>query len=339
MEMGPTTWRNWRASLEATGSRSPQSEAVLYSDASFKGEHLTLGPYDVITTGIQNDLMTPSLVVRGEQSSVDMPTLVDPETHELVPADSAAYHGGTSLDEIAALISLSCGVRCRSGGTTRVWGLRGDPYGSPVYWDMHPVRRPGPESIEILPLVSARVATLAEVEGLLLKFPKLAAAEAVTLIRAARLYSNALWWSNEDPNFAWLQLVSAIEVAANNWRGQSLRAGLKFREFVGQFQQGPPEVRPSEYGQADWAEMDSHLRIIYRHRNAALHDGIPFPGPMLWRPNRDHENNLCELPLGMSASSGSSSWMANEYPLTLQTFEYIVRGSLKAWWEALPGTA
>ena len=94
MEMGPTAWRNWRAFVGARGSSSPQFEAVSYSDASFRGEHLTLGPYDVITTGIQNDLMTPALVVRGEESHVYMPTLVDPETNELVPANSEAYHGG-----------------------------------------------------------------------------------------------------------------------------------------------------------------------------------------------------------------------------------------------------
>ncbi|GAA2865568.1 hypothetical protein JOE60_001626 [Paenarthrobacter ilicis] len=378
MGMGPTAWRNWRASLAADGFGSPQSEAVLYSDASFKGEHLALGPYDVITTGVQNDLMTPALVVRAESLIVDMPRLVDPTTRELIPADSTAYHGGTSLDEIAALISLSCGVRCRAGGTTRVWGLREDPYGSPVYWDMHPVRRPGPSDLEILPLVPARIVTLADEKELLLKFPRIAAGSAVALIRAARLYSNALWWSNEDPNFAWLQLVGAIEVAANRRRARTpkghealqaleerdsglwealsgaaddvkervagymlptLRVARKFEEFVTQFQPGPPEVRPSKYGQIEWDEMVSHMRIIYGHRNKALHDGTPFPNPMLRPPDRDDRNNFCELPLGTSASSGSSSWMADQYPLTLQTFEYIVRESLKTWWAALSESA
>lgn len=375
--MSTIAWRNWRAALERGLATSPEFEVVLYSDASLIGEHLTLGPYDVITTGADISPMMPSLVVRGETLIPQIPDLVDRETGELMPADSRAYHGGTPVDEIAALLSLSCGVRCRAGGTTRVWKTRQDPCGSPVFWDMHPVSRPGPPNPEILPLVSSRQAILADVEGLLLKFPKLAAGKAVALIRAARLYSNALWWANEDPNFAWLQLVGAIEVAANTRRSRNLvgsevllvleelapelwaaltgtsdeikervarqmlptlRAQRKFIDFVSEFEQGPPEPRPQQFGQVEWDEMSSHMKIVYDHRSKALHRGTPFPQPMLGKPYFDDQNGLSELPLGMSAGGAGASWMANEFPLTLQTFEHIVRGCLLTWWQGLPET-
>lgn len=375
--MSTIAWKNWRAALERQGATSPEFEVVLYSDASFIGEHLTLGPYDVITTGADISPMMPSLVVRGETLVPQMPDLVDRETGELIPADSRAYHGGTPIDEISALLSLSCGVRCRAGGTTRVWNIREDPCGSPVYWDIHPFPRPGLPNVEILPLVSSRRAILADVEGLLLKFPKLPASKAVALIRAARLYSNALWWANEDPNFAWLQLVGAIEVVANTRRSRNLvgsevllvleelapelwtaltgtsdeikervarqmlptlRAQRKFVDFVSEFEQGPPEPRPQQFGQVDWDEMSSHMKIVYDHRSKALHAGTPFPQPMLGTPYFDDQNGLSELPLGMSAGGAGASWMANEFPLTLQTFEHIVRGCLITWWQGLPGT-
>lgn len=374
--MGTIAWRNWRAALDAQGPESPDFEAVLYSDATFVGEHLTLGPYKVITTGADAAPIMPSLVVRGE-TLIEMPDLVDSNTGELLQTNSDAYHGGTSVDEIAALLSLCCGVRCRAGGTARVWNIRQDPYGSPVYWDMQAIRRPGPPNVEILPLVSSRRPVLAEVEGLLLKFPRIAPNTAVALVRSARLYSNALWWANEDPNFAWLQLVGAIEVAANTRRHRSLRgpealraleelapelwralsganedvkvrvakhtlhtlqAARKFRDFVDDFQQGPPQPRPQSFAQVDWNAMRSHMRTVYNHRNKALHNGTPFPHPMLVKPYTDGQNGLSELPLGMSASAAGASWAAEEYPLTLQTFEHIVRDCLTSWWQGLPAS-
>ena len=44
--------------------------------------------------------------------------------------------------------------------------------------------------------------------------PSLAENFQVELVRAARAYASGLWWANEDPNRAWLQLVTAVEVAA-----------------------------------------------------------------------------------------------------------------------------
>lgn len=79
-----------------------------------------------------------------------------------------------------------------------------------------------------------------------------------------------------------------------------------------------------------------HMKIVYDHRSKALHAGMPFPQPMLGTPYFDDQNGLSELPLGMSAGGAGASWMAQEFPLTLQTFEHIMRGCPVTWWQELP---
>lgn len=54
--------------------------------------------------------------------------------------------------------------------------------------------------------------------GLFESYPYLRAAEATTLIRAARLYEQALWVCDAEPHMSWLFLVSAVEVVAVHWR-------------------------------------------------------------------------------------------------------------------------
>ena len=360
-------------SLQREGTGTPEFEDVLYSDVQFRGEQIILGPYSVITTIPDVTPMMPSLVLRGETLIDTVPDLVNRDTGDLEPADSSAYHGGTATDEIAALLSLTLGVRCRAGGTTREWKFRQDPNGSPVYWNMRPLYRPGPPKTELLPRVASRTATLAEAKDLLETFPKLPPTEAIALIRAARLYSNGLWWANEDANFAWLQLVGAVEVIAGT-RGtpnpgdlasealeyldseiltaldgandevksrvsevmfRRSRSTRKFLGLVTEYLPAAPAKRPEEFARVEWSQMDAHMRKIYNLRSRALHDGTPFPHPMLNAPRADEQGRIDERPLGMSAGALGASWMADEYPMTLQTFEHIVRGCILGWWSAL----
>lgn len=43
----------------------------------------------------------------------------------------------------------------------------------------------------------------------------LSATDAVAVLRAARLYQQGIWIADDDPSQAWVQLVSALETAAN----------------------------------------------------------------------------------------------------------------------------
>jgi hypothetical protein len=44
-----------------------------------------------------------------------------------------------------------------------------------------------------------------------------APADQVALIRAARLHQDAVWIAEQEPELAWLMLVSALETGAGRW--------------------------------------------------------------------------------------------------------------------------
>lgn len=54
---------------------------------------------------------------------------------------------------------------------------------------------------------------------------------ATALIRAARQYEHALGVANDDPNLAWLQLVSALEIAALAVEARNYLAHHFLREY------------------------------------------------------------------------------------------------------------
>jgi hypothetical protein len=154
-------------------------------------------------------------------------------------------------------------------------------------------------------------------------FPTLRADQAIALVRSARLYQDALWLAESEPNQSWLLLVSAVETAANLWHStndspldrligsrpdfveyldrtgveglancvarefaDSIGVGKKFREFLLEYLPDPPEKRPPEWAQVDWTadSLGKGFNKIYQYRSKALHDGMPFPAPMCRAP-------------------------------------------------------
>lgn len=241
------------------------------------------------------------------------------------------YHGGLLSDEIAALTSLCLGARMRAGGESRRFdGLTQDPLGRPVAWDRRPIPTLDIDKHRlVLPCVvgTHSLEELNRLESLL----HLSLPQTVALIRAARLYQDALWISESEPAFAWLMLVSALEAAASQWQTenetalerltyakpelveilkasggddlvsvvaghieQSLGATKKFVEFVLHFMPPVPTNRPSEAFQVSWNtdSMKKIMRIVYGYRSNALHGGTPFPAPM------------CNPPFHISATEG-----------------------------------
>jgi hypothetical protein len=149
--------------------------------------------------------------------------------------------------------------------------------------------------------------------------PSLRPEQAIGLVRAARLYQDAVWLAESEPNLAWLMLVAAVETAANIWSHSAesprdrlteskpelvryldslnietltdrvakefahlLGASKKFREFLLNHLPEPPSKRPPLFAQVNWSRenLDAAFRTIYDHRSRALHDGMPFPAPM-----------------------------------------------------------
>jgi hypothetical protein len=203
--------------------------------------------------------------------------------------------------------------------------------------------------------------------------------QAIALVRAARLYQDALWLVESEPNLSWLMLVAAVETAASYWQSSkdlplerlkdsrpefvqylettgvaglatrvanefadSIGATKKFFEFLLAYLPSPPQNRPDEWLQIEWSpeNLKKAFRQIYDYRSKALHDGIQFPAPMCEPPflNKTGEAGA-ERPTGHATSVGGGTWLAKDTPMLLQTFEYIAREALAAWWTSMAASA
>ncbi len=237
------------------------------------------------------------------------------------------YHGGSFPEEVAVLSSLGSGIRLRAGGATRLFEHGGDSKGRPMESGSRPftnilIRKEVPGWV--LPNAAEETHSL---DGLsILAFLlKLSPPDAQALVRAARLYQDALWLVESEPSLAWLMLVSAVETAANRWRkwreapvdrlrtskprlhqyllclgpkvpekvveqiAESLGSTKKLVDFVLEFLPPPPSVRPPVGFQHPWdtGEIRETMRCVYGYRSQALHGGIPFPAPMCRPPFRN----------------------------------------------------
>lgn len=102
----------------------------MFTDAHIIGDDLDddYGPYRILN------------VVPDPRLKQSRPTLIlhagphlkyEPEVR--LETDDESYHGGLLQDEIAALISLSLGIRLKAGDPIRMFGPE-DPVGRPMGW-------------------------------------------------------------------------------------------------------------------------------------------------------------------------------------------------------------
>lgn len=308
---GPPAYDNWLAALNDKPAMVTY-EYPLLSDARVTGEITEgLGPYQFLNPVpiiYRPGLVRAAVILRAELH-------VEYPTPDIRMTDSERYHGGSLTDEIAALSSLALGIRLKAGGMTRIFERYGDPLGKPTAYD----RRPDPVVIFrsyniILPSVVAPH-SLENLEPLNL-LPKLTPSDAIALVRAARLYQDALWIAESEPSLSWVMFVSSIEAAANHWRStndsplerlrnskpglvelldatgvdnlssqvaeyivESLGSTKKFVDFVMTFLPPPPSARPDAWGQHSWdtQEMKRTMRLIYGYRSDALHGVVTCP--------------------------------------------------------------
>ena len=382
---GPLAYANWQAFLENKPSRGAY-EYLMYTDAWITGELADgLEPYrffNLVPIEMRKGRVRPAVALR-----------VSLHAHFQTPSPSrgdktnrALYHGGGMEDELAALASLKCGVRFRIAGMTRRFDIEGDPQGRLEAYRNLPeppllisdMRNVGGLSVPGFILDSATgehsMMPIEEIKT----FVTLSPQQAMDLVRAARLYQDALWIVEAEPNLAWLMLVAAIETAANsfyttkepslerlresrpefakyleNKGGEELAMRVanefvnsigttrKFVDFLIKFCPAPPEQRPFEHYQVEWtpSNLKKVFRRIYDYRSRALHDGIPLPAPMCMPPVLPSSYVAEEKSLG--AGIGVNTWQAEDIPMLFHTFEYIARNALNAWWTeiAQPVTA
>jgi hypothetical protein len=292
-------------------------EFPLFTDAWITGE-IEVGPYKFINTiaGQNRDAVKPGVILRyALHKEWDHPTFEK--------TDDALYHGGSPQEEIAALSSLILGIRLRAGRSVRRFEPGRDPLGTPE--EIGDQTRPYfsvPRSYNI-PNAAKGEHPLGEV-SLLRSLLNMLPSRVISLVRSARMYQDALWLSESQPEFSWLLLVSAVESVANAWRkdrgdnvdrlaiskpelhqhlsthsdetlvrtvadafADSMGLTKKFIDFCLQFNAGPPAVRPPEWVQYTWDDSSRYKKAVgkvYRYRSRALHDGIPFPAPMCAPP-------------------------------------------------------
>lgn len=350
-------------------------EAILYGDSNVSGEVTggELGPYELLNpVAYRRPAPRPLLVVR---ATFHLPGDEEIQDATIPKTDQTTFHGGGVFDEIAALLSLALGIRCRSGGSTRHWSINGslDGFGHPFEYDHHPPHLSRPTEPPILPEVASGAVDLSDLR-LLTAYLSVDARTAMEMLRSSRMYERAVWVADDDPGLAWIWLVGAVEVAANHWSGasspahevleevwpelaamlgkhgqehlhevavllhQQTRATRKFLDFLMAHLPGPPQDRPEKWGQLDWSQMRAHLRTVYTYRSSALHAGTPFPLPMCMPPRTFDDRHPVEKPTGLGMYAQDARWRAEDTPMLLWTFEYVARGALLRYWTSL-GTA
>lgn len=364
--MGTVAWENWRA-YDAGEDLIEQFEDELHSDISFTGQPAELGPYKLSLVHRQfgDHGVGASLVLEGNSHTLQIPDIV--VDNKIVPTDTSNYFGGALADEIAALVSLELGVRLRFAGIRMMSGFHQNPR---TLFAVPPLGRPGAPTTEMLPYVMTRKPNLNQL-ALTKTFSNLAEKDERAVVRAATSYASAIWWANQDPGQAWLQFVTALEVASKHRQARKydpaaiiaqvdpdlwsdllevpeptrtklakklagpLRATQTFKTFVASHAPDPPAVRGT-WEQLDWDAMEQHAGIIYKHRSDWLHKGIPLPLPLIdTRTETDPEGTPAEVPMGHSVGGRGGIWTADEYPMTLSMFEHITRGALLKWWQEL----
>lgn len=361
---GTASYDNWQAYC-AKEPELATSEFLLYTDAPLTGKIPQLGPFHFIylSPAPSPGNVQPAIVLR---TGIHIHATRAAEGEE---KDQKRYHGGNPIDETVALASLLIGIRLKCGAQIRSFRPNADPRGQPLLSLFHPEPFLALKPPLKLPY-TAQEHSLISLEDLTL-FPRLSADDAVVLVRAARLYQEALWIAELDQSLAWLWFVSALETAANQWQsskrdpiealrlarpdlvnaleqaennpdlkkvamefGKVVRAGQKVRDFIIEFLPDPPSLRPYERGQIDWSNIHPVLATIYDCRSKFLHDGIPFPFPMCEIPFPDRETGaFTEKPLGDKMVGGGGFWRKDDAPMLLHTFEYITRNALVKWWK------
>jgi hypothetical protein len=109
-----------------------------------------------------------------------------------------------------------------------------------------------------------------------------------------------------------------------------------FIDFILEYLPDEPSKRPIEFGRINWSKscFKDYLSKIYSYRSKALHGGIPFPAPMC-EPPMWLEKGLSEKPMGIAIARQNAVWVADDLPMQLHIFEYIVRNTLLKWWDSL----
>lgn len=364
-DRGSLAYENWQLFLSGESEQSA-FEYPLFSDAHFSivtEMQTDFGPYQLINTQSRGNSSTiPSIVLRSSYHGNNKPP-------NLNITNVSRYHGGGIEEEISALISLCLGVRLKSGPATRIFPGGKNTKGQPVVmYERNPILQKSHAINPILPYMRGERDLSHAV--ILESFSHCKPLDSVALVRSARLYQEAVWIAESEPQLSWIMLVSAIETAANHWRASKepalerlrsskpelaqilldsggeellfevadhiadyMGATRKFLDFIMEFLPNSPVERPLEQDQHSWQRdnLKKSLSKIYDWRSRALHGGTPIPYPMC-QEARQSGAGWSEVMIGSAYGAQGGVWCAEDAPMMLHLFEHIVRGALLNWW-------
>lgn len=364
---------NW-LSMDRAGNCFGIYEFPMYTDTRLTSElRENCGPYSFINALAAHE--TPGKIQTGfifRCEHYEEPT----SRHDIINTNEVKYHGGDLKDEVSALASLVLGARVRAGDFSRSFGiLNDDAMGTPR------ANLKAPPSISmrnrelIVPSVFGNrdLRRLKKLNTLL----KLNNAQNIALMRAARLYQDALWIVESEPELAWLMLVSALEAGALDWDQQEktpieileaarsdftdtlrekgmdildlvakevaplFKTTAKFQKFCLHFLPDAPTTRPPEYMCIEWTigSWKKILNKIYYYRSRALHSGHPFPRPMCVPSERNNTDMVpCERGTdALAVQQFGAIWNAEDLPISLDIFTQVTRKILIRWWDEIAG--
>lgn len=217
----PACYHEWKKLIEGK-EKTGVIEYPLFTDASRFIDDISFGPYQIITLETPNhELVLTRFVLR---VSLYETTINQPQITTETPIDF--YLVNNAHIQIASLLSLCLGVRIKAGNISRFFSNQdgNDPLGTPCAYNIHanpPSIRMTGDSV-VLPSALRNmyrddsIFQLSEIAHYLSLFIQLTEKQAELLIRAAKLYGDALWLMETEPQLAWIMLVSAIEVVAAN---------------------------------------------------------------------------------------------------------------------------
>jgi hypothetical protein len=370
IDSNPTTIKvnpsiaNWRAFNEGLPWLGSE-EYPMFTDAWITGE-IDLGPYSFLNTvaASMKREVKPGIVLRyAIHREWDYP--------DFRSTDAVLYHGGSPAEELAALASLCMGVRFRAGRSIRRFEPGRDPKGHPeeIGEQVEPYFK-----CSVPPVIPSPALGQHAISAIspLATLPNMAGSQASALVRAARLFQDALWLCESEPELSWLLFVSAAESAANEWHKEegdvvdrlrtskpalfeylevhsdnkllpliadefsdTLGSTQKFVKFCLTHLPAAPPVRPVEWAQFSWTKRNLREAFskIYHYLSRALHDGHPFPAPMCAAPGRlEGWEAPSETMTSLGTHQRGGTWLKKDVPFYIHIFEYITRNAILEWW-------
>lgn len=372
-EEGTLLYKNWLSQINNNPIFST-NEYPFFSDSYLTGEITeSLGPNYLINTLplIKNNNISPIIIFR-----IDNHIHPDDTLKNMKQTDISTYHGGWLNDEMAALISLCLGIRLKSGGIIRTFGLDADPKGRPQYHFLNeePVFIKKTDNQYIIPNAICKHC-LKDATKLLVTFPKITPEESTVLIKSARLYQEALWLSESEPELTWLLLVSSVETVANFWNKSIISSPVeklkyfndnlykilltkgdekfinlvaveitnymgatkKFVDFILKFLPSPPSNRSqSLINQHNWDNQAMEKSLKIIYNWRSRALHSGIPFPKpMCFPPNKIEEGYSEKVDGLATQTKQGVWKNEDTPMLLHLFEYITRNVLLKWWHSL----